>query len=136
MSPRRRGRSGTTSRRKLVLISDTVTTDMRYDTASNTNGTARPSSNRTPPRGCPASAAVCAPGAVARESRVEVTIGDDLLERGSFGHAEEDEADPFDEGDGDDVPERHRVERNRQPEAAERRGTHAVRDDHHAFLVP
>ena len=75
-------------------------------------------------------------GADARESRVEVTIGDHLRQRRCLRHVEEDDADAFDEGDGDDVPERHRVERNRQREAAERRGTRTVRDDHHAFLVP
>jgi hypothetical protein len=75
-------------------------------------------------------------GAVAGESRVEVTIGDHLRQRRPFRDIEEDKADAFDEGDGDDVPERHRVERNRQGEAGERRATRTVSDDHHAFLIP
>src|SRR3954447_18827492 len=136
MSPRRRGRSGMTSRRKLVLISDTATTDMRYDTASNTNRDGSAEREQGAAERLPRERGCMRTGAVARESRVEVMVGDDLLERRPFGNFEEDEASPFDEGHGDDVPERQRVEGNRQPEAAERRGAHAVRDDHHALLVP
>jgi hypothetical protein len=63
-------------------------------------------------------------------------LGDDLRKRGRFRQAEEDEPGSFDERDDDDVRQRERAERERDPEAAERGGAGGVGGEHDALAVP